>query len=645
MQLAAFDTETHLIKPGRLIPKLVCGQFQIEKEAPSLHDARGAFAEFRSLFVEGYCIAGHNVSFDLAVMAEFGLANGDGGETLSLIFEGLREGVFSCTQIREQLLRIHDGTFHFDPHENLVPKFALAELVKRYTGQSIEHTKHGPDVWRTRYAELDGVPIDEWPDAARDYALADASHTASVWFAQSTPRTGKTGAVLVDEHGRVTNEGSQLRAAFALLLCGAYGIRTDAQAVDKFGKEIALHVAESNAIAKEAGFLRPNGSKDMTALRCRVDNAYFSTGRKPPLTPKGSTSTDGDTLKESGDPALEAFADVAIYTTMQSRYLEPARSAVHVPKNPGWYPLIETGRVSCREPNEMNPPRKGGYRECHVPRSGFLYCSVDYDMAEIKAMAQIHLWWFGESALADSLALGRDVHIDLGADLLGIPYEVAWAERKTPRVKNARQFAKIGNFGFMGGLGPKGFVEYARGYGIRIHETERTYTADGTEQFSGKEIRDMWLRKWPQMARYFERIKALTRFGDATIEHFISGRLRGGIGYTQCANGFFQGLVADGAKAALVNLTDACYDDRKSVLYNAVRPVLFLHDEIIAEVPEHSADECANEMTRIMVDSMQAYMPDVKVTASPALMRRWVKGADTVRDENGKLIPWEPNNA
>jgi DNA polymerase I-like protein with 3'-5' exonuclease and polymerase domains len=69
---------------------------------------------------------------------------------------------------------------------------------------------------------------------------------------------------------------------------------------------------------------------------------------------------------------------------------------------------------------------------------------------------------------------------------------------------------------------------------------------------------------------------------------------------------------------------------------------MFIHDEIIAEVPEDRTHEAGAELARIMCDAMQVVVPDVKITASPAAMRRWYKDATTVYDLNGRLVPWEP---
>jgi DNA polymerase I-like protein with 3'-5' exonuclease and polymerase domains len=148
------------------------------------------------------------------------------------------------------------------------------------------------------------------------------------------------------------------------------------------------------------------------------------------------------------------------------------------------------------------------------------------------------------------------------------------------------------------------------------------------------------------MRPYFKLIGALMRGYDekgqtiGDIEQFVSGRIRGRTRYTAACNTFFQGLAADGAKTALYDLQKSCYL-RSGALYGS-RAVAFIHDEVIMEHPEESASERAQIQAEMMVKSMQAVCPDVKISASPALMRCWYKGADAVYDGRGQLIPWEP---
>ena len=124
------------------------------------------------------------------------------------------------------------------------------------------------------------------------------------------------------------------------------------------------------------------------------------------------------------------------------------------------------------------------------------------------------------------------------------------------------------------------------------------------------------------------------------VIHPRTGFIRGDVGYTDGANFYFQHLTAKGAKAALRNVAKECYLDKSSALYGS-RPVIFMHDEIILEVPESVSSEAGERLAEVMRTSMSTYLPDVPVKCGPWLARRWFKEAETKRDGNGKLLLWE----
>jgi DNA polymerase I-like protein with 3'-5' exonuclease and polymerase domains len=144
---------------------------------------------------------------------------------------------------------------------------------------------------------------------------------------------------------------------------------------------------------------------------------------------------------------------------------------------------------------------------------------------------------------------------------------------------------------------------------------------------------------WPEMQPYWNWIMSRVQ-GDGCVTQFISNRVRGGLSGPAAANTLFQGLAADGAKRAVIQMTEEMYLDNASPLYGS-RLVLFAHDETILEMPEERAHEAAHRQAQVMIEKMRECVPDVKVKAEPALMRRWYKEAKTVY-ENGRLVPWEP---
>jgi len=194
--------------------------------------------------------------------------------------------------------------------------------------------------------------------------------------------------------------------------------------------------------------------------------------------------------------------------------------------------------------------------------------------------------------------------------------------------KRYRTLAKIGNFGFAGGLN-LAFVDYARGYGVSITEEE------------AKKLRRDWFAQWPAMESYFAWVGSQTGDGAAVATQYRSGRRRGGCSFTVLANTLFQGLVADGAKLALWRIWRECGPGGRLA---GSWPVLFIHDEIILETPLDLVDSHSRVLCQIMVEAMAEYIPDVKITASPVAMSHWSKGAKEVRDSRGRLQVWAPSS-
>jgi DNA polymerase-1 len=137
------------------------------------------------------------------------------------------------------------------------------------------------------------------------------------------------------------------------------------------------------------------------------------------------------------------------------------------------------------------------------------------------------------------------------------------------------------------------------------------------------------------MRRYFDHVKERVRVGHIIQHH--SARRRGGVGFTDGANTYFQGLVADGAKSALFDVVRAAWMEPKSPLFGA-KPVLFIHDEIICEVEESKAPSAADELARLMLKGIQPCIPDLPIQAEAWCSRVWCKGLDELRGADGSHV-------
>lgn len=634
----------------------------------------------------GNVLINQNIPFDFATIAEdahqtdvtLGLVGKDGSffeAVMQRIFAMLDRGMVEDTILRERLIDLAEGTLGKD-HASLTDagnprrkRYTLAALSKKYLGVDLDKF-----TWRTGYHSKLNKDLSEYEDGALKYVVDDVSKALQVAARQQ---------LRAQLHGlpvgsRIPNSAEQTKAAWSFQLISSWGVRTDRSKVQKLDAELDHWSGRFINVLKDTGLIRKDGkdegTRDTKLAQKLVLEAYKKEGLPVPMSESGmNVSLSGAVLEDitlirlrgnsreerlNADGQLDeeelfkeplyAYSQYTSIQKLKNTYIPVLYSGVDYPINARFETILESGRASSYKPNLMNLPR-GGFktmlqrlqarvRQCFVPRPGFLYCSVDYNMLELCTLAQICIWMLGHSRLAEEINKGFDVHTLMAAEqFLNIPYDEAMKKRKAKDkfVDDMRQLVKALNFGLPGGLGAASFVKFAKA----------TYNVYVTEE-EARELKQKWLAMWPEMRAYFRMIAALMRGVDekgqtiGDIEQYVSGRIRGRTRYTAACNTFFQGLAADGAKSALYDLQKACYL-RNGALYGS-RCVAFVHDEVIMEHPEHLAAERALIQADMMIKSMQLVCPDVRVSAEPALMRCWYKDASPVFDGHGKLIPWEP---
>lgn len=615
MVTVAIDTETELIRPGCLAPKLVCLSWAfvsettdqlisgIAKTPEEIEKTFGQWLNGAAKYTNDVRIIGHNIAYDMAVLGSYNPA------WLHLMFQAYERGNIDDTKIRQQLMDIADGSFWKNKKRGGYTLKALAEKHLQ-----IEISK-GEETWRLRYGELLHVDLKDWPADAKEYAIKDAEVTYNIFRNQ----------------GSVTNSKEQTANAWALHLMGCWGVTTDKQRVGKFTKEAKDSMAVLREKLSRTGLMRVDGTKNLKTIRERV--ARLS--KSPKLTSKGNIATDEAAIRATGDQDLLSLVDFSKAQKLDSvwsRYLIQGTD-INTPIQASFHCLVESGRTSCAKPNLQNPHRATGLRECFIPRKGYLFAACDYSTLELCTLAQVNSWLFKDCSMAQRLREGADLHLHFASVLLGLSYEEGFERLKArdPEMKRTRQMAKVANFGYPGGMGSEAFRSYAKGYGLEISERE------------AKDLRDNWFLAWPEMESYFDFVTAQIQGQGYTgkIRQFFTDRIRGDVSFTQACNSYFQGLAADGAKHALFQVSKRCYTDPNSVLYGS-RPIMFIHDEIVMETPEEKAPEAAEELAQVMRDTMQVFTPDVPIKTDVALMDRWYKDAEETRSSDGKLEVWHP---
>ena len=706
--LLSLDSETYPMRTGAVIPKPVCFQFaardendEVETEVLLRDDPKTLTMIAGALQDPDVHITGANSGFDMAViMVQWPHLTKD-------IFDAYMAGRIHDTQLMEKLLVISttgDLEYATNPdgsREKLY--FGLSEQEKRWLGVDRSDEKSGEDSWRLRYGELDGKPIEEWPEAALRYAREDP-----------------IGALLLHErlvaeandegYRSMKTEAFQAAVSFCLFLSTAWGMEVDPERVERLAAKLEELIGpDKMQPLYDAGLLRPavpsrpyqrknkdgeivhikdsktgevkmtvpkNESRDDKAIRAYITNACkhydIELKRTKPSEkfPNGQAKKDADTLRviaDHGDPLMKLLADREEIVKLRTSFLPVLRNekgVVHF----GFNALVTSGRTSSfgsdtfASTNGQNQPRVDGdlsIRECYVARPGWLLCSSDYSALELCSVGQVTHWLFpGQSQHREKINAGYDLHAFLGARLAsemdpdfgrvvaerGLDADQAYEaflswkghddETLAKLFSHFRRFAKPTGLGYPGGLGPKTFIDFSRAsYGVLV------------DLPTAEKLRNVWFATYPEMRRYFAWVNGQTDPHNAGKYAYSTpmGMYRAGCAFTDVANGMaMQSPAAEGAKIAIIQLTRECYDKSLgSILYGCRMPN-FVHDETIIELPEDElSHERAMRQSAVMVESMEKVLPDVKIHAEPALMRRWYKQAEPAY-ENGRLIPWEP---
>lgn len=631
--LVAFDTETHLIEPAQAAPRLVCVSISYERgQADVLHRRDPAcYRELRKLLeTPAYILGGHNAPYDLAVISD------TWPELMDSVFALLDSDRLLDSQVRQKLIDIALGKYRgyrdSTTGEWVELKYHLADLAKRH---KYPHDLD-KDTWRLRYSEFENVAVADMPEGAVEYSRHDAMSTR--WVIEEQESDVR---FLEDQH-------RQSRAHWALHLMSTWGVRTDRVMVERYRQITQARLDSHQELLVGRGFLEPRKPKKdedpnqqyfKKNVKILQGYAKAKLGDAAILTPTGAVKMDADSVENYADfdPIFQAFQEFSSTQTVMGR-VEELAAGVEMPIHTRFDELMETGRTSSSKPPIQNRPAKPGFgdRECMVPRKGHVFMVSDVPGLELRTIAQVMLYTVGYSKLAEYLIAGKDPHMMMAMRILDIDEETAKKRKKDPsdiEFYMARQTGKVYNFGANAGAGPERIMNEGRKkYGVNLTLAQaRKYLA-------------IWNDTLPEFKDFFKYIKSLVgQHNAATIYHFGSMRYRGYIPYTVAANTFSQGMGADATKAALYALCKECYIGNG--LLRGSRPVNYPHDEYITETPEDDKmDERAKDYARVIVTEINKWLPAVPIPEeemSPIICRRWSKLAKPVKGPDGRLRPWE----
>jgi len=532
--MIGFDLETYPIGPKKA-PKVIVGAINLLKETATQFNVQ-RWAEFvvdsssdptRSIYFfwkdciedfvslceayEGEIVA-HNAAYDWSCISAHD------PQYIGRIYAMFSKRKLQCTYIRTLItlngygqLKSHGSKRAALSHGKYTPMSLIGGL---HFFSNLDLSEHKDAEIQTTYSKVDGVPLAQWPSKYVTYLIQDVEYLPTLYNAQDSLKYVKLSETYTTVN--ILREAPR-RSAFhyALTLASAWGVRIDREAVSQLRTSAEAEVQAvadklvSAGYAHELEGVQRQRAIEQGKLAIRVDNkaireklkeAFSFYGKDVPISEKGGVSTSRQTLKDSGIPILEQWAKVGDKKTVWSTFipaLEKSFSSGNV-INTSFFPYSETGRISARNPNLLNPPRSGGIRECVIARENCCFIFCDYEANETRVLAQILLDELKASRLADLYR--KDKHFDPHTYMACKRLKITYSKGKQLNAardadfKFVRQLMKCCNFGFPGGMAAKTFIEFAKGYGVTVTEDEAV------------ELKRFFFSQFPEVKTYLNRV-------------------------------------------------------------------------------------------------------------------------------------------
>lgn len=261
--------------------------------------------------------------------------------------------------------------------------------------------------------------------------------------------------------------------------------------------------------------------------------------------------------------------------------------------------VTATGRISSAEPNLQNIPVRSQVgreiRKMFVAKDGCSLIGADYSQIELRVLAHMS----GDKTMQDAFINDEDIHTITASQVFNVPPFLV--------TDTMRSRAKTVNFGIIYGQS-----EFSLASELKISRKEaKEYIDSYFANYSGvKNYMDETIenaKKDSYVTTLFSRRRYIPELAAKNFN------LRS-FGERAAMNTPIQGTAADIIKIAMVKV----YDALKKQCPQA-RLILQVHDELICEVPNESAEDAARILKYEMENAVKLSVPlkaDVKIGKS-----------------------------
>ena len=352
-----------------------------------------------------------------------------------------------------------------------------------------------------------------------------------------------------------------------------------------------------------------DGGKPKTKKQLAEEAPTFGIGLQPigKTGKSGVPSTAERVLNElSLEHALPALVlDWRKVAKLKSTYADrlpelvhPETGRIHTDFN---QTVTATGRLSSSNPNLQNIPVRTEMgreiRRAFVAADGHQLLAADYAQIELRLIAHMS----GDPGLVEAFREGRDIHTDAAARVFGVEYD---AVNRTQRSQ-----VKQVNYGI-----PYGVSAFGLAYRMRIKNSE------------AQALIDQYRASYPDVIRFLDgliedartRGYAETLAGRRRYLPQLGARNPNDRAYAEriAVNMPIQGTQADMIKRAMVAI-----HARLPAEGLAARMILQVHDELVFEVPDAEVEA----VTAVVREEMQAALPlSVPVVVDVGVAPNWL---------------------
>jgi len=512
-----------------------------------------ALAKLRPLLTdESVLKVGHNIKYDMAILARYGLSITPWDDTM-LISYALAGGLHGHGM--DELAKLH---LDYAP---------ISYDTVTGTGKS-----------RISFAEV-----------ALDQALAYAAEDADVTL--RLHRFLKPQLPL--ERVTTVYETIERPLIPVVMAMERRGVRVDPDALRRLSGEFAQKMG---ALESEIHMLAGESFNIASPKQLGIvlfDKLKLPGGKK---TKTGDYSTNSDILEplaEQGHPLPAQVLEWRQLAKLKSTYadalvgqIDRQTGRVHTSFSMA---ATSTGRLSSTDPNLQNIPvrteegRK--IRSAFIADEGCRLLSVDYSQIELRLLAEIA----DIGSLKQAFQDGVDIHALTASQVFGVPLENL--------DKETRRKAKAINFGIIYGISA---------FGLAKHLDCGPGEAKG--------FIDRYFERYPGIRAFMEDTKAFARqhgyvvtlFGRKCHMAGIQDKnpARRGFAERQAINAPIQGTAADVIKRAMLRIPGAL----DSARLNA-RLLLQVHDELLFEAPEAEIEETSALVRKVMEGAASFSVP------------------------------------